>query len=166
MVLKPSELTPTVTAVIDELVRKVFDPSEVALVHGGVATAQRLLALPCDHMFFTGSPAVGKLVMAAAAQHLSSITLELGGKSPVIVAAGTDLLHAAELAVWGKMTNAGQTCVAPDHVFVHRSLKDRFAQLCSDAIARRYGADDAAIEASADLARASDDTQCRHVYHS
>jgi aldehyde dehydrogenase (NAD+) len=104
-------------------------------------------------VFFTGSPAVGKLVMAAAAQHLTSVTLELGGKSPTIVDETADLERAAELVLWGKFTNAGQTCVAPDHVVVHRSVRDRFVQHCRDVIAARYGTTDAAIAASPDLAR-------------
>ena len=153
VILKPSEFTPHVNAVVAELVAELFDPAEVTLVQGGANTAQQLLALPFDHVFFTGSAAVGKIVMRAAAQHLSSITLELGGKSPVIVDETADLQHAAELLLWGKFTNAGQTCVAPDHVFVQRSVKDRFARLCQDLITARYGATDAAVEASPDLAR-------------
>lgn len=153
VILKPSEFTPHVNAVVAELVAEVFDPAEVTLVQGGVNTAQQLLALPFDHVFFTGSPAVGKIVMSAAAQHLTSVTLELGGKSPVIVDETADLQRAAELILWGKFTNAGQTCVAPDHVFVQRSVRDRFARLCQDLIATRYGATEAAVEASPDLAR-------------
>jgi aldehyde dehydrogenase (NAD+) len=153
VILKPSEFTPHVNAVVAELVAALFDPAEVAVVQGGVATAQQLLALPFDHVFFTGSPAVGKLVMEAAAKNLASVTLELGGKSPVIVDKSADLRQAAELILWGKFTNAGQTCVAPDHVFVHRSVKERFVRLCQELIAKRYGATDAAVEASPDLAR-------------
>jgi aldehyde dehydrogenase (NAD+) len=153
VVLKPSEFTPHVNALVAELVAEVFEPCEVAIVQGGVATAQALLALPFDHVFFTGSPAVGKIVMAAAAQHLGSVTLELGGKSPVIVDATADLQAAAELILWGKFTNAGQTCVAPDHVFVQRSVRDRFVQLCQGLLASRYGASAEAVAASPDLAR-------------
>jgi len=153
VILKPSELTPQVNAIVAELVAEVFDPAEVALVQGGVATAQHLLALPFDHVFFTGSPAVGKIVMAAAAEQLTTVTLELGGKSPAIVDETADLERAAELVLWGKFTNAGQTCVAPDYVFVQRSVKDRFVRLCQDLIAARYGTTDAAVAASPDLAR-------------
>jgi len=153
VILKPSEMTPHVNAVVAALVAEVFDPAEVAVVQGGVETSQHLLALPFDHVFFTGSPTVGKIVMAAAAKHLSSVTLELGGKSPVIVDETADLQHAASLIVWGKLTNAGQTCVAPDHVFVHRSVAAAFADLCRQAIAARFGATDAAVAASADLGR-------------
>ena len=89
-----------------------------------------LLSLPFDHIFFTGSPAVGKKVMAAAARNLTSVTLELGGKSPVIVDASADLRSAAEHIIWGKMVNAGQTCIAPDYVYVHRDVADQFVDLC------------------------------------
>ncbi|WP_068171817.1 aldehyde dehydrogenase family protein [Hydrogenophaga taeniospiralis] len=153
VILKPSEFTPHVNALVAELVAELFDPAEVTVVQGGAATAQQLLVLPFDHVFFTGSPAVGKIVMGAAAQHLTSVTLELGGKSPVIVDETADLQRAAELILWGKFTNAGQTCVAPDHVFVQRSVKDRFTRLCQELIAARYGVTDAAVEASPDLAR-------------
>lgn len=153
VILKPSEFTPHVNAVVAELVAALFEPAEVALVQGGVETARQLLALPFDHIFFTGSPAVGKIVMAAAARHLTSITLELGGQSPVIVDATADLRQAAALILWGKCTNGGQTCVAPDHAFIHRSVMDRFVAHCRQLLAERYGATDDAVQASPDLAR-------------
>ena len=153
VILKPSEFTPNVNAVIGEIVAEVFEPAEVAMVQGAVETSTHLLALPFDHVFFTGSPAVGKLVMAAAAKHLTSVTLELGGKSPVVVDASADLRHAAEHVMWGKFVNAGQTCVAPDHLYVHRSVMDRFVQLCREVLAERFGADAAAVSASPDLGR-------------
>lgn len=152
-ILKPSEFTPHVNAVVASVISEVFDVTEVAVVHGAVATAERLLALPFDHIFFTGSPAVGKLVMAAAAKHLASVTLELGGKSPAIVDAGADVEAAVDLLAWGKLTNAGQTCVAPDHVYVHRSVEHRFVQRWRDVVAQRFGADDAAVAASPDFGR-------------
>lgn len=153
VILKPSEFTPHVNAVVAELIAEVFDPAEIAVVQGGAVTAQHLLALPFDHVFFTGSPAVGKIVMAAAAQHLTSVTLELGGKSPAIVDETADVERAADLILWGKLTNAGQTCVAPDHVFVHRSVRECFVRRCRETIEARYGASDAAVAASPDLAR-------------
>ncbi|HLO96164.1 MAG TPA: aldehyde dehydrogenase family protein, partial [Burkholderiaceae bacterium] len=153
VLIKPSEFTPHVNAVIADLVDEVFAPEEVAVVRGGVATAERLLALPFDHIFFTGSPAVGRIVMTAAARHLSSVTLELGGKSPVIVDASADVEAAVRMLVWGKCINAGQSCVAPDHAFVHRSVAERFVGAWRDVVASRFGADAAAVAASADLAR-------------
>jgi len=153
VILKPSEFTPAVNAVLAAAIAEAFDAAEVTMITGGVATAQALLACPFDHMFFTGSPAVGKLVMAAAAQHLASVTLELGGKSPVIVDASADLDRAAELVMWGKLLNAGQSCIAPDTLFVHRGVRDAFLGRCKNIIAARYGTTDAAIADSADLAR-------------
>jgi aldehyde dehydrogenase (NAD+) len=153
VIVKPSEFTPHVNAVIADVVAEVFPPEEVAVVRGGVATAQRLLALPFDHIFFTGSPAVGRVVMAAAARHLTTVTLELGGKSPVIVDASADVQAAAGMLLWGKCVNAGQSCVAPDHVFVHRSVAQAFVEAWRAAVAQRFGADAAAMAASPDLAR-------------
>ena len=152
-ILKPSEFTPNVNAVIGEIVAEVFEPAEVAMVEGAIETSTHLLALPFEHVFFTGSPAVGKVVMAAAAKHLASVTLELGGKSPVVVDASADLRHAAEHVMWGKLVNAGQTCVAPDHLYVHRSVMDRFVALCREVLAERFGADAAAVAASESLGR-------------
>ena len=152
-IIKPSEFTPHVNALIAEVIAEVFDPVEVTLVHGAVKTSEDLLALPFDHIFFTGSPAVGKIVMAAAARHLSSVTLELGGKSPVIVDASADVDAAVRMLVWGKLTNAGQTCVAPDHAYVHRSVEARFVESWRKVVAERYGRDARAVESSPHLAR-------------
>ena len=152
-ILKPSEFTPHVNAVIGQAVAEAFEPAEVAMVEGAVETSTHLLSLPFDHVFFTGSPAVGKLVMAAAAKHLTSVTLELGGKSPVVVDASADLRHAAEHVMWGKLVNAGQTCVAPDHLYVHRSVRDAFVAQCRAVLAERFGADGAAVAASPSLGR-------------
>ncbi|MEL6814473.1 MAG: aldehyde dehydrogenase family protein [Cyanobacteria bacterium J06598_3] len=131
-VIKPSEITPNTSALLAKLVADTFDNSYVRVMEGGVETAQSLLAEPFDHIFFTGSPAVGKVVMRAAAEHLTPVTLELGGKSPCIVAPDADIAVAARRIVWGKCFNAGQTCVAPDYLLVHKSIK---AELL-DAIAR------------------------------
>ena len=153
VILKPSEFTPNTNGVVKEILGAVFAQDEVAVVEGAVETATELLALPFDHIFFTGSPAVGKRVMAAAAANLASVTLELGGKSPVVVDASADLNDAAEHIIWGKMVNAGQTCVAPDYVYVHRAVADRFVELCCGVIARRFGGSDAAIRNSPDYPR-------------
>ena len=152
-ILKPSEFTPHSNRVVKEVIGAVFSADEVAVVEGAAETATALLSLPFDHIFFTGSPAVGKIVMAAAARNLTSVTLELGGKSPVIVDASADLRGAAEHIIWGKMVNAGQTCIAPDYVYVHREVADRFVDLCRSSIARRYGESDAAIKSSPDFPR-------------
>lgn len=152
-ILKPSEFTPHTNRVIKDIISAVFAVDEVAVVEGAAETATALLSLPFDHIFFTGSPAVGKIVMAAAARNLTSVTLELGGKSPVIVDASADLRSAAEHVMWGKMVNAGQTCIAPDYAYVHRDVADRFVYLCRSTIAQRYGETDAAIKSSPDFPR-------------
>ncbi|MGZ5032264.1 MAG: aldehyde dehydrogenase family protein [Usitatibacter sp.] len=138
VVVKPSEMTPAVSALMGRVVADTFPSSEVALIEGGLATSQRLLELPFDHIFFTGSPAVGRIVMAAAARHLSSVTLELGGKSPTVVGKTADLQLAAETLMWGKFLNAGQTCIAPDYVYVHESVKEDFIARCREVLQARY----------------------------
>ncbi len=140
VILKPSEMTPAVSKLMGTIIAQVFDPMQVAYFEGGQATSQALLALPFDHIFFTGSPAVGKLVMAAAAKHLTSITLELGGKSPTIVDETADIKLAAENLVWGKFINSGQTCIAPDHIFVHHQVKAKFIKAAQAALSKYYGA--------------------------
>lgn len=139
-ILKPSEMTPAVSTVMAEVIADIFPTNEVALFEGSLPTSQALLDLPFDHIFFTGSPAVGKVVMAAAAKNLTSVTLELGGKSPVIVDESADIKTAAQTLMWGKFTNCGQICVAPDHLYVHASVKDRFVAACRDVVAERFGA--------------------------
>jgi len=138
--IKPSELAPATSALIVKLVAACLPADLVAVVEGGVDTSTELLALPFDHIFFTGSPAVGRIVMAAAAKTLASITLELGGKSPVIVGPDADLKKTARMLAWGKFANAGQTCIAPDHVFVPRAAEAVFTAALRAEIARMYGA--------------------------
>lgn len=127
--LKPSEYTPNTNIIIQQMLDELFSPEEFLLVEGGAEEAKSLLELPFDKVFFTGSPTVGRIVMQAAARHLSSVTLELGGKSPVIIDASADLQDAAEKIAWGKWTNAGQTCVAPDYIFIDATVKDSFLSL-------------------------------------
>lgn len=139
-IVKPSELTPHLSGLIAKVVREVFPENEVAVIEGEADVAQGLQALPFDHVFFTGSPAIGKHVMAAAAKNLASVTLELGGKSPTIVDASANLKLAARNIMWSKFANSGQTCIAPDHVFVHESVKDKWLELCKKEIKKAYGA--------------------------
>ena len=150
-ILKPSEMAPRMAQVLAAIVQAAFPPNQVALFEGGLETSQALLGLPFDHIFFTGSPAVGKVVMAAAAQHLASVTLELGGKSPTIVDETADLQNAAETLMWGKFVNAGQTCVAPDYLYVHASVRDAFVAACQTVLKARYGETTQAQRNSADL---------------
>jgi aldehyde dehydrogenase (NAD+) len=138
-ILKPSELAPATSQAIADLVRATFDPEYVAVVQGGADTSTELLKLPVDHIFFTGSPAVGKIVMEAAAKQLIPVTLELGGKSPCIVHKDANLVLAARRIIYGKATNAGQTCVAPDYLLVHRDVKSRLIELMSGEITSLYG---------------------------
>jgi aldehyde dehydrogenase (NAD+) len=139
VILKPSEMTPAVSRLMGQIVASVFSEEEVALFEGAQATSQALLALPFDHIFFTGSPAVGKIVMTAAAKNLTSVTLELGGKSPTIVDETADIAMAAENIMWGKFINSGQTCIAPDYLYVHQSVKGAFVQACLAALDKLYG---------------------------
>jgi len=139
VMIKPSELSLCSAAVMGKLLGSLFPPSEVAFFEGDASLSTALLALPFDHVFFTGAPAIGKIVMAAAAKHLSSVTLELGGKSPVIVDASADIAKAAASICWGKFLNAGQTCVAPDYLFVHDSVLPQFLDAAKTAITRMFG---------------------------
>lgn len=138
-VLKPSELTPAVASLLSELVRSTFDKEYVTVIEGGVETSQALLEEKWDYIFFTGSVAVGRIVMQAAAKHLTPVTLELGGKSPAIVEEDANLEIAAKRIVWGKFTNAGQTCVAPDYLLIHSKVKDEFIRLFQRYITEFYG---------------------------
>lgn len=152
-IVKPSELTPATSRLIAQVIREVFPDDEVAVFEGEADVAQALQTLPFDHVFFTGSPAIGKLVMAAAAKNLASVTLELGGKSPTIVDASADLQLAASNIMWSKFANAGQTCIAPDHVYVHASVKDAWLACCQAELKKAYGATLAEQQASPHLGR-------------
>ena len=131
--LKPSEVTPASSALLSEMIAKAFDSSEVAVVEGGIDVAQQFVALPFDHLIYTGGEAVAKSIMRSAAEHLVPLTLELGGKSPVIVGEGARLDHAATRIMFGKTFNAGQICLAPDHVFVKRSQLAALVAALSEA---------------------------------
>ncbi|PEZ01620.1 aldehyde dehydrogenase family protein [Bacillus sp. AFS018417] len=139
VVLKPSELTPNVSKIIAKMLTELFPSELVAVVEGGVETSTALLKEPFDYIFFTGSVGVGKIVMEAAAKHLTPLTLELGGKSPCIVHKDAKLDVAARRIVWGKFLNAGQTCVAPDYVYVHSSIKEQFIEEMRKAVREQYG---------------------------
>jgi aldehyde dehydrogenase (NAD+) len=149
-VLKPSEFTANTSQVLQEIVRQCFDPGHVSVVEGAVAETQALLNQRFEHIFFTGSTAVGRIVMEKAAKHLTPVVLELGGKSPCIVDRGVNLEMTARRIAWGKFINAGQTCVAPDYIYVPHELKaELIAELCLQ-IQAFYGQDP---QASADYPR-------------
>lgn len=149
-ILKPSEKAPHTAAVIEELINGCFEPGLMRVVTGEADTARALLELPFDHIFFTGGTEVGRLVMKAAAEHLTPVTLELGGKSPVIVDESADLDVAASRITWGKFYNAGQTCIAPDYLLVHRSIHAGLVERLGAKIAEFYGCEP---QNSPDLAR-------------
>ena len=138
-VLKPSSSTPHVAAAVRAIVRDAFDESYVRVVEGGREVIAGLLAQPFDYLFFTGSEPVGKVVMEAAARNLTPVTLELGGKSPCIVHEDADIPTACERIAWGKFLNAGQTCVAPDYLLVHRTVSDRLLDGLRRTITAFYG---------------------------
>ncbi|TCP66258.1 aldehyde dehydrogenase [Baia soyae] len=140
-ILKPSEYTPHVSQVLSQLIEGIFPKEYIAVVEGDVEASKALLELPFDHIFFTGSTSVGKVVMKAAAEHLTPVVLELGGKSPVIVEKDANLDLAARRIVWGKFSNSGQTCVAPDYLLVHEEVKSELIQLVRKHISIVYGND-------------------------
>jgi aldehyde dehydrogenase (NAD+) len=134
VMVKPSELTPASAACMKRLLGELFDEREVAVIEGDAPVAEALLRKKFDHIFFTGSPAVGKVVMKAAAEHLTSVTLELGGKSPVIVDRTANLDEAAKKIAWGKFFNSGQICIAPDYLLVDESIRAPFLSKLRHAV--------------------------------
>jgi len=152
VIIKPSEHTPHSGAIMRKIIEECFEENEVAMFEGAVETSTELLSLPFNHIFFTGAPEIGKIVMKAAAKHLCSVTLELGGKSPTIVDETANLDAAATRIAWGKFSNNGQICIAPDYLFVHESKKDKFIELLGKKLNEFYGED---VESS--------DSYCRIV---
>lgn len=139
VVIKPSEQTPRVSKVIKDLIEENFSKEYLQVIEGGKEEITRLIHLPFDYIFFTGSVPVGKVIMEAASKNLIPVTLELGGKSPCIVDKDANIEVAAERIVWGKFLNAGQTCIAPDYLLVHESIKEKFINEFKNTIARFYG---------------------------
>ncbi|MBW1654232.1 aldehyde dehydrogenase [Flavobacterium quisquiliarum] len=148
--VKPSELTPHTSAIIAKIIEKTFHINHVEVFEGGVEVSNKLLAQRWDYIFFTGSVAVGKIVAKAAAENLTPVTLELGGKNPCIVDETADLKLAAKRIVWGKFINAGQTCIAPDYVLVQKNMKVNFITYLIEEILKAYGKK---IDKSPDFAR-------------
>jgi coniferyl-aldehyde dehydrogenase len=132
LMVKMSELTPTFSALFAELVARYFKDDEVVVVNGDAEVAREFSSLPFDHLLFTGSTAVGRQVMRAAAENLTPVTLELGGKSPAIIGANARMAHAVERIVFGKLVNAGQTCIAPDYVLLPRARIDEFISAATE----------------------------------
>jgi len=138
-ILKPSELTPRTSEALGKLINELYPEEYIVVVQGGVEASQALLKEEYDTIFFTGGISVGKIVMEAAAKHLTPVTLELGGKSPCIVHEDANIKLAAKRIAWGKFLNAGQTCVAPDYVYLHSNIRDEFLKELKEAIRELYG---------------------------
>jgi aldehyde dehydrogenase (NAD+) len=138
-IIKPSELTPRTSSILRKMINGNYPNDYISVVEGGVETSTALLEEKFDYIFFTGSVAVGKIIMEAASKHLTPVTLELGGKSPCIVHEDANLKLAAKRIAWGKYINAGQTCVAPDYLYVHKRIKDEFLRLFKESISELYG---------------------------
>ncbi|MBP8098040.1 MAG: coniferyl aldehyde dehydrogenase [Arenimonas sp.] len=138
IMIKPSEFTPSVQALLMRMLGEIFSADEVLVVHGDHALSAAFTRLPFDHLLFTGSTAVGRLVMEAAAANLTPVTLELGGKCPAVIAPGYPIEHAADRIAFGKCFNGGQTCVAPDYVLVPRAQRDAFVTAYMASLKRRY----------------------------
>lgn len=139
--VKPNELSPATSKVVAEIIQATFNEQDVAVFEGGIEVAEALQQLPFDHVFFTGSPAIGKRVMTAAAKHLSSVTLELGGKCPAIVAPGYDLVDAAGKVTGARFNNAGQLCLSVDHAWVPRAAVEPFCQIVGAVIDKLFFVD-------------------------
>ncbi len=139
VIIKPSEIAVHTAVVLERIINSTFNKEYVHVVNGGADVSQQLLRLKFNHVFFTGSPHIGRLVMQAAAKNLVPVTLELGGKSPCIVDKNVQLRLSARRIVWGKLLNAGQTCIAPDYLLVHASVKDQLIEELKRAIKRFYG---------------------------
>lgn len=150
VVVKPSELTPNTSKVVAEIIRKTFNTNHVECIEGDAEVAKQLLSLRWDYIFFTGSVAIGKIVAKAAAENLTPVTLELGGKNPCIIDESANLKIAAKRIVWGKFLNAGQTCIAPDYLLVSDKIKPAFIKLLQSEITNAYGQNP---EASKDFSR-------------
>jgi aldehyde dehydrogenase (NAD+) len=149
-IIKPSEYTPNTSAILKAVVNKAFKEEDVAVIEGDHTVSTELLKLKWDHIHFTGSPAVGKVIMRAAAEYLTPVTLELGGKSPAIIDETANISAAAKKLTWGKWLNVGQTCIAPDYVLIHESKKDEFIKKMKETITHSFGANP---QASPDMAR-------------
>ncbi len=145
VIVKPSEISQATGKLIHELITKTFNINEIACFNGDAEISKALLALPFDHIFFTGSTTVGKVVMEAASKNLTSVTLELGGKSPTIVDDTADLKTAAQKIAWGKLVNAGQTCIAPDYVLIDEKIETQFISYYKEAVLKMFFTSDKKI---------------------
>ena len=151
--IKPSEKSPAVSQLVNKLISSYFDPEEIFVVEGEADTAQALLTMNWDYIFFTGSSLIGRKVYEAASRTLTPITLELGGKNPCIVDETHCTKETVQKIIWGKFLNAGQTCIAPDTVYVHKAVEEKFTRLAIETIRDFYGREP---EKSSDYSRLVD----------
>ena len=151
--IKPSELAPVSAQVMQEVINKALPNDEAQVIQGGVEVSQELLKLPFNHIYYTGGMTVGKIVMKAAADHFASITLEMGGKSPVIIDETANLENAATKLAWGRVMNAGQVCIAPEYIVIHESVKDKFLSLIKEKIEALYNSDGTGLQKSSYVPR-------------
>lgn len=163
IIIKPSELSPKTSTYLEQMIRDLFRPSEVAVVTGKVDTATALLELPFNHIFFTGSPQIGKVVMGAAAKHLASVTLELGGKSPVVVDGTRSVSKTGAQLAWCKAINAGQTCIAPDYVLLPEGKVQELVWAFKNGTERFYNPEEKGIAQSPDLGRIVNDRHFKRI---
>ncbi len=140
-ILKPSEHAPHTSAIIKKIINQHFDEGYIHVIEGGVKETQELLNERWDYIFYTGGPEVGRIIYQAAVKHLTPVTLELGGKSPCVVHKDADIKLAAKRIAWGKWINSGQTCLAPDYLFVHAEIKDKLVDALKNAVSSSYGND-------------------------
>ncbi|MBK8945066.1 MAG: aldehyde dehydrogenase family protein [Ignavibacteriae bacterium] len=153
VIIKPSEFSENTGKLIEEMISELFPKNEIAVIRGNRNISSELLELNFDHIFFTGSTEVGKIIAKSAAEKLTSVTLELGGKSPVIIDETADLKSSAEKIVWGKFLNKGQTCIAPDYLLVNKNISSQFSNFLIEAIKKFYKSSENKIEENGDYAR-------------
>lgn len=163
--LKPSEISPATSDAMANIINSQFEPHLIHVVTGDADTAIALQKNPYNHIFFTGSPAIGKLVMKAASEHLASVTLELGGKSPVIVDRGTNIADAAAKIAGGKYINCGQTCIAPDYILVHKSDEELFLKEITRSIRKLYYQNSSSIQKNPDYSRIINHSHFERIEH-
>lgn len=162
VILKPSELTPNVSALLNKMAKEIFEEKVVTVFEGGPEVSQHLLKLPFDHIFFTGSPAIGKVVMRAAAENLTSVTLELGGKTPTIITASANIKDAAQRTAVAKFVNNGQTCIAPDYMFVDEKIAPKFIDAFIDQTKKLF-AQEGSFEKSSSYCRIVNDKHFKRL---
>ncbi len=153
IIIKPSEISLNTSNLIEKMMTELFPRDEIAVIQGDKEVVSELLALPFDHIFFTGSTKVGKIIAKSAVEHLTSYTLELGGKSPVIIERTANLKSAAEKIVWGKFINKGQTCVAPDYILIDKSVRESFTKILIEQLKAIYGTNTEKIKSSSSYCR-------------